>query len=270
MFFLHTRKNWLRTTATAKSMIDRYTYIYIYSFCQHAPGLGLTLTLLACQNPLASYPNETSNSFGERCPIPSLFARSRPTYLHVAFSLFNIRFCNIRDSLYTNLDCYLKLYLLIRSFCLVTRSFRLCCVSLYRIYIYIFCSCVLRLRTFTPLPLPLSMAGEDSQLSLSQRGATVGYNILPLTALLRQVIRLDHSHSPSLRHLLCGVLVTVEYSVTKNISRIFVCGHWSGCVPQFLPFAIFENGPADWTRSIASYFCFSFFMEWKKNRRIPW
>lgn len=40
-----------------KSMIDRYTYmhIYIYSFCQHAPGLGLTLTLLACQNPLASY-----------------------------------------------------------------------------------------------------------------------------------------------------------------------------------------------------------------------
>lgn len=115
-----------------------YIYIYIYSFCQHAPGLGLTLTLLACQNPLASYPNETSNSFGERCPIPSLFARSRPTYLHVAFSLFNIRFCNIRDSLYTNLDCYLKLYLLIRSFCLVTRSFRLCCVSLYRIYIYIY------------------------------------------------------------------------------------------------------------------------------------
>lgn len=215
----------LTTHHSDGQIYDRPLYIYIYSFCQHAPGLGLTLTLLACQNPLASYPNETSNSFGERCPIPSLFARSRPTYLHVAFSLFNIRFCNIRDSLYTNLDCYLKLYLLIRSFCLVTRSFRLCYVSLYRIYIYIFCSCVLRLRTFTPLPLPLSMAGEDSQLSLSRRGATVGYNILPLTALLRQVIRLDHSHSPSLRHLLCGVLVTVEYSVTKNISRIFVCGH---------------------------------------------
>lgn len=105
---------------------------------------------------------------------------------------------------------------------LATRSLRLC--SVFRYIVYIFCSCVLRLRTFTPPPLPLSVAGEDSQLSLSRRGATVGYNILPLTALLRQVIRLDHSHSPSLRHLLCGVLVTVEYSVT-NISSIFVCGH---------------------------------------------
>lgn len=168
MFFLHTRKNWLRTTATAKSMIDRYTYIYIYSFCQHAPGLGLTLTLLACQNPLASYPNETSNSFGERCPIPSLFARSRPTYLHVAFSLFNIRFCNIRDSLYTNLDCYLKLYLLIRSFCLVTRSFRLCCVSLYRVYIYIY---ILFLRSsfahlYSSAPPPVDGRGGLTVVSI--------------------------------------------------------------------------------------------------------
>lgn len=244
MFFLHTRK-WLRTTATA-NLWSTAIHICIYIFLLPARAWSrLTLTLLACQNPLASYPNETSNSFGEWCPIPSLFTRSRRTYLHVAFSLFNIRFYNIRCSLYTNLDldCYLKLYLLIRSFCLLLdHTPPLLCLSLYRIYI--FCSCVLRLRTFTPPPLPLSMAGEDSQLSLSRRGATVGYNILPLTALLRQVIRLDHSHSPSLRHLLCGVLVTVEYSVTKNISRIFVCGHWSGCVLQFLSFPIFENGPA--------------------------
>lgn len=146
-----------------------YIYIYIYSFCQHAPGLGLTLTLLACQNPLASYPNETSNSFGERCPIPSLFARSRPyTYLHVAFSLFNIRFCNIRDSLYTNLDCYLKLYLLIRSFCLVTRSFRLCCVSLYRVYIYIY---ILFLRSsfahlYSSAPPPVDGRGGLTVVSI--------------------------------------------------------------------------------------------------------
>lgn len=227
-----------------------YVYAYTYAICQHAPGLGLTSTLLACQNPLASYPTLTKcrTSFGEWCPIPSLFARTRRTYLHVAFSLFNIRFCNMRCSPYTNLDldCYLKLYLFDSILLPATRSPpSLLCLSLY--CIYIFCSCVLRLRTFTPPSLLLSMAGEDSQLSLSRRGATVGYNILPLTALLRQVIRLDHSHSPSLRHLLCGVLVTVEYSVTKNISSIFVCGHWSGCVLQFLSFTIFKNEPADLT-----------------------
>lgn len=138
MFFLHTRK-WLRTTATA-NLWSTAIHICIYIFLLPARAWSrLTLTLLACQNPLASYPNETSNSFGEWCPIPSLFTRSRRTYLHVAFSLFNIRFCNIRCSLYTNLDldCYLKLYLLIRSFCLLLdHTPPLLCLSLYRIYIY--------------------------------------------------------------------------------------------------------------------------------------
>lgn len=95
MFFLHTRK-WLRTTATA-NLWSTAIHICIYIFLLPARAWSrLTLTLLACQNPLASYPNETSNSFGEWCPIPSLFTRSRRTYLHVAFSLFNIRFCNMR------------------------------------------------------------------------------------------------------------------------------------------------------------------------------
>lgn len=155
MFFLHTRK-WLRTTATA-NLWSTAIHICIYIFLLPARAWSrLTLTLLACQNPLASYPNETSNSFGEWCPIPSLFTRSRRTYLHVAFSLFNIRFCNMRCSLYTNLDldCYLKLYLLIRSFCLLLdHTPPLLCLSLYRIYILLLRSSFAHLYSSAPPPV---------------------------------------------------------------------------------------------------------------------
>lgn len=129
-----------------KSMIDRYTYMHIYIFLLPARAWSRFNFDFAClPEPSCILPNETSNSFDEWCPIPSLFARSRRIYLQVAFSLFNIRFCNIRCSLYTNLDldCYLKLYLLIRSFCLLLDHsvFALCFVISYIYFVPAFSVC---------------------------------------------------------------------------------------------------------------------------------